>query len=256
MRMVRNVMGMPVTVEARDQGIGEFALEEVFAELRSIDQTFSPFIAESEVGRINRGRLRPEDAGPLTREVLNLCRLYEIATEGCFSAWIGGRLDPSGLVKGWAVDRACGILERHGCRHYLIDAAGDVRTRRPAGVGTPWRIGVRHPVERNKVTRVILGEDLAVATSGTYEKGAHVLDPRTGEPARHWLSFTVVGPDILEADVYATAALAMGRRGLEFVEGLPRLEAYAIDADLMATWTPGFQTLCDSEQRVGGAGVR
>jgi FAD:protein FMN transferase len=251
-RSVREVMGMPVTVDVRDGGAERQALDEVFADFEFVDQVFSPFISDSEVSRIDRGELKPEDASPLVRQVLNLCRQFEIATGGYFSAWIGGRLDPSGLVKGWAVDRACGILDGHGYRHYYVEAAGDARTRRPAGTGAPWRIGIRHPVERDKVTRVIQADDLAVATSGTYEKGAHIRDPHTGSAVTHWLSFTVVAADILEADVFATAAFAMGLRGLDFVEARPGFEAYAIDPQLRAAWTSGFSALCDLEDASGG----
>jgi FAD:protein FMN transferase len=244
-REVQEVMGMPVTIDVRDEAVGPAALAEAFADLRDVDRRFSTYREDSEVSRIDRGELRPAEASAAVRQVLDLCRRYEQATGGCFSAWIGGRLDPSGLVKGWAIDRACSILERHGARNYLVDAGGDVAARGHSGRGAPWRVGIRHPVRRALVVRVVLASDLAVATSGTYEKGAHVLDPRTGRPAAELLSVTVVGSDILEADVYATAALAMGRRGLELVAGLDRYEGYAIFPDLRASWTPGFSALCE-----------
>jgi len=237
-------MGMPVTVDVRDTSVGPAALEEAFADLRRVDRLFSPYRTDSEVSRIDRGSLRPEDAGPEVRAVLDLCERYRRATRGWFSAWIGGRLDPSGLVKSWAMDRVCDILERHGARNYLVDAGGDVVARGHARAGEPWRVGIRHPVRRDRVVRVVLASDLAVATSGTYEKGAHVLDPHTGRPATEVLSLTVAGADIVEADVHATAALAMGRRGLELVEALPGYEAYAIFPDLHASWTSGFDALC------------
>ncbi|HAL27599.1 MAG TPA: hypothetical protein DCP25_12830, partial [Chloroflexi bacterium] len=138
------------------------------------------------------------------------------------------------------------ILDRHGCQNYFVDAGGDVQTRGWSEPWIPWRVGIRHPVEKDKVTRVIRATGLAVATSGTYEKGAHILDPHTGHPATELLSMTVVGPDILEADVYATAAFAMGRRGLDFIERLPGVEAYAIGPDLVASWTAGFDAYCEA----------
>jgi thiamine biosynthesis lipoprotein len=239
-------MGMPVTVDVRDAGVGPVALEEAYADLHRVDRLFSTYRADSEVSRIDRGSLRPEDAGPEVQVVLDLCERYRRATGGWFSAWIGGRLDPSGLVKSWAMDRVCAILERHGARNYLVDAGGDVAARGHRRANEPWRVGIRHPVERDRVVRVVLASDLAVATSGTYEKGAHVRDPHTGRPATEVLSLTVAGADIVEADVHATAALAMGRRGLQLVEALPGYEAYAIFSDLHASWTSGFDALCEA----------
>jgi FAD:protein FMN transferase len=241
MRRTEDVMGMPVTIDVRDGAVG---IDEAFAELRRIDAIFSPFARDSAVSRINDRRLRLEDADPEVTEVLARCDGYEAATDGFFSAWRGGVLDPSGYVKGWAIARACAILDDRGHRSYFVDAGGDVRTRGESGVGEPWRVGIRHPVERASVVRVVLGRDLAVATSGTYEKGSHIYDPHTGAPADELVSLTVVGPSIVEADVQATAAFAMGARAIEYLERLPGYEAYAIGPDLRAAWTSGFDALC------------
>jgi FAD:protein FMN transferase len=244
-RRVEQVMGMPVTIQLNDPAIPAAALDEAFRDFALLDETFSPFLARSAVSRINRGELRPADADDLVRQALHLCKLYETATNGYFTAWLNGRLDPSGLVKGWAIDRACAILERHGCRNYFVDAGGDVQSRGVNEHGAPWRVGIRHPVLRQKVVRVIHSSDLAVATSGTYEKGGHIVDPHSGRAANELVSFTVVGPDILQADVYATAGFAMGRHGLDFVEQTDGYEAYAIDRFHIATWTSGFDALCE-----------
>jgi thiamine biosynthesis lipoprotein len=244
-RQVRDVMGMPVTIlVAGDGAAASAAVDAAFEDFSYLDRTFSPFLPGSAVSRINRGELLLRESGELVQRAADLCRLYEQATEGYFSAWPGGRFEPSGLVKGLAIDRACSILDRHGCRDYLIDAGGDVQTRGSSPAGGPWRVGIRHPVSRGQVVRVVLAEDLAVATSGTYEKGEHIVNPHTGSPARGWLSFTVVGPDIFNADIYATAAFAMGEDGLGFIERTPGYEAYAIESSLVATWTEGFDELC------------
>ena len=236
---------MPVTVDVVDGQAERKALDAVFDDFTLLDRTFSPYLAGSAVSRINRAELQLEDAGQLVDQAVNLCRLYEHATNGYFSAWIDGRFDPSGLVKGWAIDRSCSILDGYGYRDYFVDAGGDVQTRGLNAERTPWRVGIRHPVERGKVARVIRASGLAVATSGTYEKGEHILDPHTGKPAGAWLSFTVVGPDILQADVYATACFAMGVLGLDFISRVAGYEAYAIDLRLRATFTEGFDALCD-----------
>jgi FAD:protein FMN transferase len=244
-RRVQEVMGMPVTVHVVDDAATGDALDQVFGDFALLDRTFSPFLDGSEVSRINRAELRPEDAGPLVKQAIDLCRLYERATDGYFSPWIAGRFDPSGLVKGWAIDRACSILDRYGYRDFFVDAGGDVQTHGRNPAGGPWRVGVRHPIERDKVACVVLASGLAVATSGTYEKGEHILDPHTGKPASALLSFTVVGPDILQADVYATACFAMGVSGLGFVRRTTGYEAYAIDNQLRASYTAGFEVLCE-----------
>ena len=241
MRRTEDVMGMPVTVDVRDGG---GPLDAVFAELRRIDSVFSPFRADSAVSRINDGRLRVDDAGAEVTEVLALCDAYAAATGGFFSAWRDGVLDPSGLVKSWAIARACAILDAGGHRSYFVDAGGDVRTRGHKGTGEPWRIGIRHPVERSAVVRVIVGNELAVATSGTYEKGRHIYDPHTGVAVGELVSLTVIGPDIVEADVQATAAFAMGAGALPYLGTLEGYEAYAIGPDLRATWTTGFDAWC------------
>jgi thiamine biosynthesis lipoprotein len=246
MHRVVDVMGMPVTVHVADDGARNDAVDAVFEDFTLLDRTFSPFIPTSAVSRINRGELSSEDAGQLVNQAIDLCRLYEQATGGFFSAWIDGRFDPSGLIKGWAIDRACAILDGSGHRNYYVDAGGDVQTRGQNAAGGSWRIGIRHPVERDKVARVVLASGLAVATSGTYEKGEHILDPHTGESVDAWLSFTVVGPDILQADVFATACFAMGVAGLDFVSHRAGYEAYAIDNQLRATYTSGFEALCDA----------
>jgi FAD:protein FMN transferase len=252
LRQVRDLMGMPVTiVVVDDDPAAPEAVEAAFEDFALLDRTFSPFLADSAVSGINRGELELSESGPLVQQALDLCRHYEQATAGYFSAWLPGRFDPSGLVKGWAIDRACSILDRHRLRNYFVDAGGDVQTRGTSDEGGPWRVGIRHPVSRNEVVRVILAEDLAVATSGTYEKGEHIVDPHTGKPARDWLSVTVVGPDIFTADVYATAAFAMGEAGLDFIERTPAHEAYAIRPDLVARWTAGFDAVSPLGLRSG-----
>jgi thiamine biosynthesis lipoprotein len=240
-------MGMPITVDVRDADASADVLDEIYADLVRIDGLFSPFLPESEVSRIGDGRLAVDHSGPLVHEVLELCRAFERDTDGYFNAWYGGKLDPSGVVKGWAIARAAASLDTRGYDDYFIDAGGDVRTRGHSAPGAPWRVGIRHPVERDKVARVILATDLAVATSGTYEKGPHIYDPHTGAPATELLSMTVVGPSILEADVYATAAFAMGLAGLEFIEHRSGYEAYAIDKKLRGHWTTGFDDYCDHQ---------
>ena len=185
-------MGMPVRVE------GEVDAARVFAWLRWVDATFSTYRPDSEISRLGRGGL--DDPHPLVREVLARCEALRVETGGRFDARAGGRLDPSGYVKGWAVERAAAF----GRGRFLIDAGGDVVLR------GRWRVGIRHPYEHDRLAAAITVADCAVATSGAYERGPHILDPRTGRPASGLDSVTVIGRDLGTVDAYATAAFAGG----------------------------------------------
>jgi thiamine biosynthesis lipoprotein len=205
---IEHVMGMPVVVDVRDAGAGGHAVGRVFEWLRFVDATFSTYRAESDICRLDRGELALRDAHPLVREVLARCERLRVATGGYFDARARGRLDPSGLVKGWSLDRAAALLSAAGARRFCLNAGGDVLVR-----GGPWRVGVRHPRERDRLAAVLSLTDGAVATSGAYERGEHIVDPLTGRPPSGALSVTVLGRDLATADAYATAAFAMGERG-------------------------------------------
>jgi thiamine biosynthesis lipoprotein len=199
MHRVEQIMGMPIVVEADDDS----AVGEVFAWFRWVDDTFSTYKPESEISRIARGELSVADAHPDVAWVLERCEQLRRETNGYFDAYASGTLDPSGLVKGWAVDRAAGLLGGG----YVINAGGDIRVR-----GRERRVGIQHPTERNAVAKVLEARDLAIATSGEYLRGKHVVDPHTGRPPEGILSVTVTGPELANADAYATAAFAMGAR--------------------------------------------
>jgi thiamine biosynthesis lipoprotein len=206
-------MGMPIQIDLRDVGVDPQALDAAFEWLRGVDDSFSTFKPGSEISRLARGELTISQCRPEVDEVLTRCAQLREETGGFFSVRAGGKLDPSGLVKGWAVGRAAGILSDAGARNFAINAGGDIVLRGRAAPGEPWRIGIQHPLERDKVAAVLAGEDIAIATSGEYERGAHVLDPHTGRPPAGLLSATIVGPDLATADAYATATFAMGDEG-------------------------------------------
>ena len=189
---VEHVMGMPVRMS------GDVDAARVFAWLRWVDATFSTYRPDSEISRLDRGERF--DPHPLVRSALARCEELRAATGGLFDVRAGGRLDPSGYVKGWAVQRAAAF----GRGRFLIDAGGDVVLR------GEWRVGIRHPYERDRLAAAITVRDCAVATSGTYERGPHIVDPRTGRPATGLSSVTVIGRDLGTADAYATAAFVAG----------------------------------------------
>jgi thiamine biosynthesis lipoprotein len=239
---VEHVMGMPVVVDVRDEAFDPEAVARVFDWLRFVDETFSTYKASSEIMRLNRGELALEDAHPDTQEVLARCDELRAETGGYFDARHGESpdLDPSGLVKGWSVDRAARILDEAGVRNYMVNAGGDLRLRGAPRPEPCWRIGIQHPLQRDRVAKVVTGCDLAVATSGAYARGDHVIDPHTGRPPEGVLSVTITGPELATADAYATAAFAMGKRGPGWTARLRGYEAMTIMADETVLVTPGF----------------
>ncbi len=145
-----------------------------------------------------------------------------------------------GFVKGWAAEAAAGILDAADARNYCLNAGGDVITRGEPEAGRAWRVGIRHPDLADKLATVLETRDLAVATSGAYERGAHIIDPHTGHKPDGVLSFTVVGPKLSAADAYATAAYAMGRNGINWIAGLAGYAGCMITAERRRVWTPEF----------------
>jgi thiamine biosynthesis lipoprotein len=235
-------MGMPVVLDVRDDVDDDVALR-VFDWLRWVDATFSTYKEDSEISRINRGELAPADADPEVRAVLERCEELRVETRGYFDirtpGWQG--MDPSGLVKGWSVDRAAAILDDTGVHNYAVNAGGDMILRGRAVPEPCWRVGIQHPVLGDRVAAVVEATDLAVATSGGYARADHVVDPHAGAPPSGVLSVTVCGPDLGTADAFATAAFAMGTAGPQWTARLPRgYEAMTILADEVVFSTAGF----------------
>jgi len=199
--------------------------------LHAIDATYSTYQHDSAVNRLDRGEVTLDACPAEVAVVLRLCADASRATGGWFSALASGRLDPSGLVKGWAVQQASELITAAGYPHHSINGGGDVY-----GAGGPWRFGVTDPFDASRLLTVIEGSDLAVATSGTAERGAHVLNPFTRRPATALRSVTVVGPSLTHADAYATAAVAMGASARNWLSTLDDYDSLVIDSD-GGSWT-------------------
>jgi thiamine biosynthesis lipoprotein len=242
MRETRIVMGMPVSVELPGEDAAAL-IEDSFAHFAAVERRFSVFRADSEITAINEGRLAPGEASAEMREVLAIARRTRQATAGYFDIRRpSGGLDPSGVVKGWAIAMAARRLRAAGARDFLVDAGGDIQCHGRAPDGTDWRIGIRHPFDETAIVKAVSPRGRGMATSGTYVRGQHIYDPhRPGEPITDIVSLTVIGPDVLQADLFATAAFAMGRDGIAFVERTPGLEGYLIDSEGYATETSGFR---------------
>ena len=205
-------------------------MEGAFAELRRADTLFSTWQRGSEVRRIRRGELALEDADPLVREVAAWCQVAQERTRGAFTCELPDedgtlRWDPTGLVKGWAVERAAKALAALEDHAHSVNAGGDIAIGGVDGSADgpprPWRIGIEDPRDRSRIAEVVEITKGGVATSGTAARGAHLYDPAGGEWVRRTGSVTVVGPSLLWADVWATA-LFVGPHAL--LEEFPRLE--------------------------------
>ena len=210
-------MGTAVSIELADDRPSpqlRALVDDVCAWLHDVDARFSTYKPDSEVCRLRRRELSEAECSDELRHVLAMCTELWHDTDGYFDAYAAGPLDPSGYVKGWSVEVASARLLEAGSTSHYINAGGDIRMRGEHPDGGPWRVGIRHPWEADRVSWVLAVSDGAVATSGTYERGDNVINPRTRMPARGLRSVTVVGPDLSLADAYATAALAMGEEAL------------------------------------------
>ena len=246
MRVTRLLMGMPITVEIVGNGDCAAMIEAAFGYFDSVDRRFSTYKDDSEISAINQGRLREGDYSAEMREVLALAEKTRRETGGYFDIRTpAGTLDPSGIVKGWAIRNAADLVARSGARDFYVDAGGDIQAAGLNGEGKPWRVGIRNPFDQAQIIKVVEPRGKGIATSGTYVRGQHIYNPHArGTLIDEIVSLTVIGDDVLEADRFATAAFAMGRDGILFIEQTPGLEGYLVDRTGRATFTSGFEGFC------------
>jgi FAD:protein FMN transferase len=238
-------MGTVVSFDApdwagRDAGSGA-VLDRVVQWLHWVDATFSPYRDDSDVSRFGRGSLALAGCAPELAEVLAACAEVSALSGGYFTTWPGGRFDPSGYVKGWAIERAAAMLTAAGSAEHSVNGGGDIQCVGDRGPGQPWRVGIADPLRPGSFALVVTGQDFAVATSGVAERGAHIINPHTGRPAAGLASLTVVGARLAATDAYATAAFAMGSAARDWVESLDGFEAFAVTPDGRAWQTSGFR---------------
>jgi thiamine biosynthesis lipoprotein len=243
------VVSFDVPVAARRDG----SLDAAIGWLHWVDRVFSPFRPDSDVSQLADGEVTVDGCAPEMAEVIEACAFVRELSGGYFTASPWGRFDPSGYVKGWAVERAADILSAAGSASHLVNGGGDVQCAggRPAAApaapgdgpapAPPWRVGIADPLRRGRLALVVEARDCGVATSGTAERGAHIVNPRTGQAAAGLASVTMTGPSLALADACATAAFAMGADlARDWTETLDGYEAYAI-TETGETWqTSGF----------------
>jgi thiamine biosynthesis lipoprotein len=240
-RHVEKCMGTMFSFHIATPGVTRTDLLLTLAWLHDMDALFSTYRAGSQINRINSGTLTVAGADDEVRDVLAACERYRDTTDGYFDHHTpDGQLDPSGYVKGWAIQTASDMLAAAGSVNHCVNGGGDVAcTGRPVP-DRPWRIGVSDPHRPGVTVRTVAADGpIAVATSGLAERGAHIYNPHTGGAALELASVTVAAPDLVTADIYATAAVAMGtERAAGWLAGRSDVLATLIETDGTVTDLP------------------
>ncbi len=232
-------MGMPITVEIIQINYQK-PFDKVFSYFHEVDDRFSPYKSDSELSKVNNG-LNPSDWSKEMKEVMELCAQTKRITGGYFDIDMGGKIDTSGLVKGWAINNAADMLLDMGFKDFYIEAGGDIQVYGNNEDGLPWEIGIRNPFNIDEIVKVVKLTNKGIATSGTYIRGQHIYNPHENySHPTNIMSLSVIAPNIFEADRFATAAFAMGKSGIAFIDAIPEMEAYLIDNKRIATLSRGF----------------
>jgi len=244
-----HVWGTVLFLDLGSASISESAMDEAVESVKAfvyeVDEVFSTYKDGSFVSRLRRGEIEIADCPADLQEVWGLCAVARNLTEGAFDPWaVAGGFDPSGYVKGWAADRVAQILLDAGCEQIQANAAGDLTLRGGVvekNIAGPWKIGVVNPDNRQEVLRIFEITDGAIATSGTYERGAHIFDPHTGTIAIGAKSATVLGPDGGLTDALATALMVAGEDGAGWFAQpeLAEYSAWVIDRHSGGAWGVG-----------------
>jgi thiamine biosynthesis lipoprotein len=239
------VWGTIVFIDVTSEADIEPAIARVNQYVNQVDEVFSTYKENSIISQLRRNEIAIEQCPPEVIEVWNLCAFVKELTQGAFDPWaVAGGFDPSGLVKGWAADRCAEILLASGAEHIQVNAAGDLALRGGFAPNQPWSIGVINPDNRLEVLQTFNIENGAIATSGTYERGAHINDPHTGLIAIGAKSATVIGPNGAITDALATALMVAGRDGGVWftTPELSEYSAWVIDRHENVAWSIGPAT--------------
>jgi FAD:protein FMN transferase len=216
------------------------ALGAACATLHHADAMFSTWDRQSPVSRLRRGEVGLADLPREVAQVVAECQAARRASGGWFDPWaMPGGFDPTGLAKGWAAEQALEVLRRSGVAAAMVNGGGDLAAFGSPAPGRRWRVGIRHPWSAGSLAGVIEVE-AAVATSGSYERGPHLIDPVTGLASGRAASATVTGPSLAMADALATAVAAGGDEALAVVGGVEGYAGYLIRPDGSETGTGGI----------------
>lgn len=243
MKKTRNMMGMTINIEVVDSSVEETDINDVFLYFEYIEKKFSVFRRDSEITLINEGRIKESQWSKDVKTVFALAEKTKKETFGYFDITASdGKINPSGLVKGWAIYNAAKMLLKKKFKNFYVEAGGDIQVFGKNSGGSCWSVGIKNPFEQTQIVKVVYLKNRGIATSGTYIRGQHIYNPfERNNPLTDIVSISVIGPDIYEADRFATAAFAMGENGIKFIESLEGFEGYMINKDGMATETSGFK---------------
>ncbi len=234
-----------VTVDLRGPELPDGRVAELFSTAaeftHDVDTWFSTFRPDSTISKLRAGMLTTSEAPEVVQSVLANCRHARAVSEATFDPWaMPGGLDPSGLVKGWAADRIAAMALDAGFPNVCVNAGGDIACRGEQSPGQPWSVGIAHPGHRDQIVATVRLQDMGMATSGRYERGDHIVDPRSGKPAMALDSATVIGPDCGLADALATALVVSGAAGVEYFRALPGWSGYLISGERVQMFGPAF----------------
>jgi thiamine biosynthesis lipoprotein len=236
-RHAEHVMGTVFSFDVRDPDITAAILDPVRRRLHDIDACYSTYRPDSPISRLGRGELALADTPPEIRIVLGECDRWRERTDGWFDVHAGGRLDPSGYVKGWAVAQVSCMLTEAGSSWHCVNGGGDILAV-GAEPDRTWTFGIVNPADDQQLLATVAGASMAIATSGPAQRGAHILDPATQCPAVALRSFSVIGHSIIECDVLATAGIAMGAEAQRWFSARPDLQTFGVRADGSTFSTP------------------
>ncbi len=240
MKKSKNIMGMPVVIEIADKNATDEAINEVFSYFHYIDEKFSTYKAGSEISKINQGKLSPLNYSNDMNKILKLCEKTKRETNGYFNIERNGALDPSGIVKGYAIWEGAKILQKKGYKNFYVEIAGDIQIIGKNKNGEKWKVGIKNPFNPEEIIKVVYLEDKGIATSGNYIRGEHIYNPKDEKFKEEIVSLTVIGPNVYDADRFATSAFAMREKGIDFIASLKGFEGYMIKKSKIAIYTNGF----------------
>ena len=240
MRKTKIIMGMPITIQIEDCD-DTHIFDDVFNYLKNIDRVFSTYKKSSVISKINDG-LKQKYWPAEVRKIFSLAEKTKKETNGFFDIKHNGYIDPSGIVKGYAIYQGSKLIKNAGYKNYFVDGSGDIQAMGGAKQNKYkyWLVGIRNPFEINSIVKNFKLRNKGIATSGSYIRGDHIYSPKTNDLIQEIVSLTVIASNVYEADRFATAAFAMGKNGINFIESKKSLEGYMIDQNKISTLTSGL----------------